>query len=64
MWAGCSPTRSTRVLGVDRLENNFEGRICFLCMVGFQKTINTGTRVEIEDARKHMIEVLGSFDGD
>ena len=51
------------LLGVDRLGKDFGGRICFFCVVDIQKTLHMGTKVEIEEAAKHMIEVFGSFDG-
>ena len=49
--------------GVDRLGKDFGGKLCFFCVVDIQKTLQTGTLGEIEEAAKHMIEVLGSFDG-
>ncbi|MGQ9720743.1 MAG: uroporphyrinogen decarboxylase family protein [Candidatus Jordarchaeum sp.] len=49
--------------GVDRLGKEFGGKMCFFCVVDIQKTLQTGTREEIEKAAKHMIEALGSFDG-
>ncbi len=51
------------LLGVDRLGKDFGGKICFFCVVDIQKTLHMGTKVEIAEAAKHMIEVLGSFDG-
>ncbi len=49
--------------GVDRLAKDFGGNICFFCVVDIQKTLQTATSKEIEEAAKHMIEMLGSFDG-
>ena len=51
------------LLGIDRLGKDFGGKICFFCVVDIQKTLQTGTKAEIEEEAKHMIETLGSFDG-
>lgn len=51
------------LLGIDRLAEDFGGKVTFDTNVDLQKTLARGNPDEIEKEAKHIIRTLGSFDG-
>ncbi|MBI4243553.1 MAG: hypothetical protein HY606_05640 [Planctomycetes bacterium] len=49
--------------GIDRLSEEFGGKICFLSNVDSQRTLINGTKEEIVEEVKHLIRALGKYKG-
>jgi len=49
--------------GIDRLAQNFGGRVCFCTNVDSQRTLISGTLREIEEQVQHIIRALGRPEG-
>lgn len=49
-------------MGIDRLEEEFGGRVCFWNPTDIQTVMLTGTKEEIENYTTHMIKKLDAFD--
>jgi len=51
------------LIGVEKLANEFGGKVTFWCPVDIQKIMSTGDRELIQDGAKKMIEDFGKFKG-
>ncbi len=49
--------------GIDRLANEFGGKVCFECPVDQQRTLAYGSKEEITQEAKHLMRVLGKYNG-
>lgn len=52
-----------RLSGIERLSENFGGRVTFFCPVDIQTTLQSGDAEAIEADAKYMIEMLGCHGG-
>ena len=51
------------LLGIERLAQDFGGRVCFCCSVDHQRRAISGTRDEIFAYARRLRDCLGAFDG-
>ncbi|NPV81864.1 MAG: hypothetical protein HPY52_16660 [Firmicutes bacterium] len=51
------------VSGIDRLAENFGGKVCFICPVDMQTTLIAGTEEDIRKEAKHLVSALGRYNG-
>ncbi|MCE5197721.1 MAG: uroporphyrinogen decarboxylase family protein [Armatimonadota bacterium] len=51
------------IFGVEQLAKEFGGDICFCCSIDHQRKAISGTRQEIRDYAKLLVEKLGAFKG-
>jgi hypothetical protein len=51
------------LFGIDKLSEEYGGRICFCCTVDIQKILPSRDLCMIEESVKKMIAMLGKFDG-
>jgi hypothetical protein len=51
------------VMGIERLAQDFGGKVCFCCSVDHQRRAISGTRDEIFDYARRLRDTLGAFNG-
>jgi len=51
------------LMGIEKLGNEFGGKVCFFCPVDIQRTMQIGSLREIEESAKKMIKYLGDYNG-
>jgi uroporphyrinogen decarboxylase len=49
--------------GIERMGENFGGKICFVCPISYQSTGVTGTKEDIFTEIKKYVDYMGSFNG-
>ena len=51
------------VIGIDTLSREFGGKVCFACSIDHQRVAISGSRAQIFDYARMLIQKLGSFGG-
>lgn len=51
------------LMGIDRLSQEFGGKVCFICQVDIQTTLAHGTIEQVRQEAHHLIEAFGRFYG-
>jgi hypothetical protein len=51
------------VMGIERLAQDFGGKVCFCCSIDHQRRAISGTRDEIFDYARRLRDTLGAFNG-
>jgi len=49
--------------GIDRLAKNFGGKICFECCADQQRVLGQGSKEEVVQETKHLMQSLGKYNG-
>jgi|LFRM01.1.fsa_nt_gb uroporphyrinogen decarboxylase len=52
-----------RLMGIDNLQREFAGRVCFMCPVDMQTTLIHGSKEEIEAEARSLVEKLARQEG-
>ncbi len=52
-----------RLLGIDRLRGAFGGQVCFICPVDMQTTLIEGSKADIEEEARLLVDRLGGKEG-
>jgi len=52
-----------KINGIDRLAKEFGGKVCFESLVDPQRTLDYGSKEEIVQEAKHLIQTLGKYNG-
>lgn len=52
-----------KVNGIDCLADKFGGKVCFECCADQQRTLGFGSKEEITQEARHLIQALGKYDG-